>query len=157
MIVTNRPATPAEIEGKNRDIAWFELRERRAAKEEARNGILEVLHFEVARAWNEITCDGPPCCPNAWFLETTEGDYLRLSTWEHLKAEHGHFPGRIVTLARWPETHRIVTAEATGEPVAAEADGADALLKLPDVYGQCLVIPQEELPEEVQQVVLPAE
>ncbi len=79
---------------------------------------VEVLEFEVIRAWNLITCPGGECCPNTWVLETRDGRVVWFTSWEFLSADAEQFPGTQVTVVRNPETGQLVAASATGASVA---------------------------------------
>lgn len=73
MKVTTRPLTDAERRQRYRGVSFFSRAHRRRARAESGGGLAEELEFEVAGAWNLITCEGPPCCPNTWIVRTLEG------------------------------------------------------------------------------------
>jgi len=107
---------------------------------------VEVLRFPVFRAWNGITCFGPPCCPNTWLLETSDHQtFIWMQSWTFLTAADGQFPGSDVILVRRSESSEIVTASAAGNP-APTRPGAESLLDFEGAH-QVEVYEREALPE----------
>jgi len=154
--LTTRPAADAEVARKYEHLSWFEWKRRRSAREEAAQGQVEVVTFEVCRAWKLFSCDGSPCCPNEWLLETTDGDFVQMDSWSALQPTgRGFFPGRVVTAARWPLTQRLITASTAGDPLKPENAevSVDALIDLGNQYVQCRILRLNDLPERVRSVV----
>jgi hypothetical protein len=146
-----RKATEDEIAAKYRDLSILQVRARRLASEEAATGVVAVVRFSVRNAWSTITCDGPPCCPNGWFLETTEGEYVVLDSWHFLSATADRrFPGTIVDIVLWPRSNRVVAATATGDPVVASDLVPESLARLDSQRGECVVYSWDDLPEEAR-------
>lgn len=145
MKVTTRPLTDAERRLRYRGVSFFSREHRRRARVESEGGLAEELEFEVAEAWNLITCGGPPCCPNTWIVRTLEGEFVYLESWSDLRAADDEFPGRAVVAARFPVTHRLVSVGVRGPAVpAARFDLAND----PDVsaLAECEVLALEQLP-----------
>jgi hypothetical protein len=115
-----RNLSPDERALKFKGLSLFQRGCRRLAREEASAGWVEVLTFRIRRAWCLITCSGPPCCPNSWLVETTDGEYAHLESWRVLRAVDGSFPGDDLVLSVWPTTKRILAASAQGTPVLAQ-------------------------------------
>jgi hypothetical protein len=111
----SRSPTDAERRQAVRGIALFH-RLRKSARHEAISGQVETLRFRVNRAWNIISCTGPPCCPNSWLLETATGEYVWVESWHYLTAASAQFPGTDVTIERWAQSHRLIRASAMGSP-----------------------------------------
>ena len=63
-----RPLTDPEMEVVRR-APFLEPRARRAAKEHAAHGIVEVIEFDVRDVWKLISCSGPPWCPSTWLVK----------------------------------------------------------------------------------------
>lgn len=122
--ISRRPLESSERAEKFRDIYFFQRRKRAAARAEFEAGFAEVLEFSVAKAWNLITCGGPPCCANAWLVQTVSGELVRLESWRLLSAVEGAFPGRDVRVSRFPATHRIAAVEVSGPRVPARSEEA---------------------------------
>lgn len=159
MRVDTRPLTTAEISNKYEHLHFLQWRSRRIAREEVSAGNVEILSFEVRRAWLLCQhCGGSPCCPNCWFLESTEGDFIFADSWTFFKLKDlkwpkskgdfisGSFPGRFVTIERWPRTGRILTATTSGEAMPIEFGAPDELRRLPTTWQQCRPFKADELP-----------
>lgn len=153
MRIFTRTPTATELRGKYRDISWFELRRRRLAREEAQHGVVEEVSFSVARAWRQFTCDGAPCCPNAWFIETEDGMFVALDSWDALAPIDDRFPGKQVTAVRWPQTLRLISVSIAGDSLVAQPQSPEALIDLANHYVQCVIYKPEELPESVRAVL----
>lgn len=117
------PATSQELHAWKKHIAWFEFRNQGLAKRDRDTGKVEVGTTEIVRAWTLNWCYGSPCCPNEWLLECASGHFLFICSWDYLNKwdeiddKNLRFPGRIVTVRRWPNTHRIISAHTSGEPL----------------------------------------
>ena len=132
---TTRQADPDEIAYRMEEISWFEFRERWLARAEAESGEVEECQTEVQRVWTlNDSCEGAPCCPNEWVLECSEGELLYVNSWKflgrRLECSKGElsdvnswrslgpreelFPGRALTVRRWPTSHRVAGASASG-------------------------------------------
>ena len=150
---TERTATISEREAKYRDLSLFQRRVRRGAQEEAANGMVVVLSFGVRRAWSQITCSGPPCCPNAWFIETIDSEYVVVDSWLFLTATpDGHFPGDSVEIVMWPRSKRLISAAAHGEPVQLDTS-MEAMIDLEPQYADVREYQWDELPERVRSAI----
>lgn len=120
---TVEPATPQEIENWRHNVYWYEFRTKKLCLEERNNGMVEVAHTEVMRAWTLNSCLGSPCCPNEWLLRCDDqsslffGSWDFLSQWDQTNHTYIRFPGRNLTVRRWPITHRVISADCTGEPL----------------------------------------
>ena len=116
------------------------------------------MSFSVRRVWSQITCGGPPCCPNAWFIET---EIFSLTTSRstplHLLSPtaEGLFPGRLVDVVMWPVSRRVVRAQATGASVQVSDVSSKALLDLQNQYDECNVLEWDDLPENVRGILAP--
>ena len=118
---TQRQVSDEERRGAKRGLSLLDWRARRLATLDAAGTVADVYEFQVQRAWLLITCSGPPCCPNHWFLDLGEGEFVELWSWDHLRAAEGAFPGREVQLAVWPRTRRIVAVSCRGDLVEAHS------------------------------------
>jgi hypothetical protein len=133
--------------------SWFHFRARRLAREEVDTGDVEVLTFRAAAVWTMNRCDGAPCCPNDWLVETEDGELVWFSSWNHLQRREGLFPGKQLSVKRWPRTKRVAAVTVTGEPVRFGGfdDGFAArvlsLLKseMLDHWLRCHVLPRGSL------------
>jgi hypothetical protein len=149
-VIEQRQASRSELETRKRDISWFEFRRRRLAREEAEEGLVEVVRFGAGRVWTQITCEGPPCCPNEWVIETEDRLYVSISSWHTLTAIEQQFPGNDVTVIRWPKTLRVISAVATGEAMTPQPGRLEGLEDLLAGYGECRVSAASELPESIR-------
>jgi hypothetical protein len=114
---TTRAMTAAERKVCSQGLPIFALRARMDARREVRDGAVEVLTFEVARAWPLISCLGEGCCPYTWLLDV--GDcFVYARSWKWLGFSGQDFPGQRVTIERFPLTKRVLGARAEGPPVA---------------------------------------
>lgn len=118
---SQRPLSAEEARRSRTGLSLFDRRGRSMAAAERQDAVVEVLEFQVLRAWLLITCSGPPCCPNHWFLDVGDDEFLELQSWEHLRAIGGAFPGREVKLSVWPRTERILDASCSGAPVESRS------------------------------------
>lgn len=100
-----------------RDIPFFLFRGRRLARSEFSKGELEVLEFDVGRAFNLLTCDGPPCCPSSWVVETVDGEQIYLESWKYFQQVERNFPGSSVRVVRWPLTRRLHNVSISGRQI----------------------------------------
>ncbi len=100
-------------------LPWsFSFKRRRMRKRDLELGEIEVLTFTAERVWANMTCNGPPCCPNDWFIDAGGGDFVSIASWEWLGVDLDlQFPGREVTIERLPESHWLASGTASGEPV----------------------------------------
>lgn len=157
--VTTRAATQTELDRKYEHLSLFDRKLRRVAREEAAIGEVEEVVFEVSRSWKLFSCDGSPCCPNEWLLETTDGDFVQIDSWSAMQpTESGDFAGRHVTAARWPRSERVITVSMSGDPIRpqnAEVE-VDVLIDLGNQYCQCRVLRRNDLPQRVLDVVGPS-
>jgi len=154
MEITERAATTAEIQQKFRHISLFELRLRRAAQAEADRGMVEVLVFDVVRAWKLFSCSGPPCCSNEWLLQTSAGELVQIDSWSMLHAtKQTEFPGCRLVVTRWPRTHRVIHAEVSGVAIQAEEVASDSWIDLGKQNTRCEVLGRSELPPEVRSLI----
>lgn len=116
-MMTRRTRPLAESE--RRDVfartPWFAFRTRR----DVRGGTVEVATFDVQRVWPLISCLGRGCCPYTWLIDTGD-EYVYFRSWELLPFIGEMFPGSEVTIERLPSTGHIVTACASGPPVAVQ-------------------------------------
>ena len=151
--IEQRPASPLELKLWRRDISWFEFRRRRLARQEATEGLVEVVRFGVGRAWSGNWCEGAPCCPNEWVIETEDGMVVLVSSWHTLTAVEQRFPGSEVTIVRWPKTLRVVSGTTTGEAITPQPEGGLPMNDLPAAYGECRVSTNAELPESVRTAI----
>ena len=101
--------------------SWFQFRERRLARNEVNAGEVEVLRFRAARVWAMHNCEGSPCCPNQWLIETDDKALVWLSSWELFQPAEGAFPGEQMTVQRWPQTKRLASAAVTGPAIPSVA------------------------------------
>jgi hypothetical protein len=124
MDITRRAPVEADRREAVRGLSILQRRLRRLARLEAATGSVEILRFRAIRAWNIISCSGPPCCPNTWLLEATDGQCVWLTSWRDLRAKGEQFPGSDVTIERWGESHRLVPAKTDGPPIPTR-DGTD--------------------------------
>ncbi len=140
-----RRLTEAERRAPLARISIFARAQRRQARLEREGGEVETFELRVARAWNLITCGGPPCCPNTWLLEADSAELVYLESWTWLRAEEGCFPGAEVIVARLPLTHRIVSAVVSGARVDAPLleDRDEHLL---DGLPECEIVPPARIP-----------
>lgn len=148
MRVTRRPLRDEEKRQRYRDLSIFAREARRQARAEVAAGEAEELELEVAKAWNLITCEGPPCCPNAWLVLTPEKEFVYLQSWFALDAVDGKFPASHLVVARFPMTHRLVDVITSGDPIPSSYHDrlAESLLsELPE----CEVVTAERLPREL--------
>jgi hypothetical protein len=123
----------------------FSFRRRRDSRSELARGEVEELEFGVSRAWNLISCSGPPCCPNTWLLRADTGEIVYVYSWTLLQAEHECFPGSQLTLTRLPLTHRLVSARVSGRPVRPDTlDAEDQYLV--DNFRECEIVEPSRLP-----------
>jgi hypothetical protein len=107
--------------------------------------VVDVLTFEVSRAWKLFSCDGAPCCPNEWLLETDSGEFVQLDSWSELRpTDDGDFPGRHVVATR-PRSERLLHALTTGAAVPSVPFSPEALLDLADQYCGCRIIHRDQL------------
>ncbi len=117
-------ALPNELERWRKDVFWYEFRTRKRALTDKEKGLVEVCRAEITRAWSLNSCLGSPCCPNEWLLECSDGDLLYFCSWDYfdkwdqVDESNLYFPGRLVTIRRWPITHRVSTAECTGDRIS---------------------------------------
>lgn len=147
MVIVEAPATRREIRRKFATISVFALHKRKIARNEAANGAVQVISFTVSRAWKLFTCTGSPCCANEWLLETAEGGFVQLGSWDDLsETEAGHFPGTRVTVRRWPVTKRLIAAAVEGQSIAPEATTPESWAELANQAGQCDVFRRDTLP-----------
>lgn len=147
--VTARLFTPGEREAlrrRARRFPWFALWRDR---EEMKAGMAEVISGSVSRAWSENGC-GPPCCPNAYLIDTGEGRFVAVSTWEFLEGDGDHFPGSSFTVVRTPVSKRVLSATASGVPVRLSEP---SLMEVP--FGtagcKCEILDFESLPPELRE------
>jgi hypothetical protein len=117
MRIATRNTSHDELARKYERISFFERNRRRVAREEAAVGSVEIIDFRVQRVWSLITCAGPPCCPNTWLLQTSEGEFLRLESWCHLARVNDSFPGDQLQLSVWPLSRRILATLIRGVPL----------------------------------------
>ncbi len=156
MTHTERAATAEELAEKYRDLSLLQLRARRNARAEARTGTVVTMSFSVRRVWSQITCSGPPCCPNAWFIETDDSEYVSIDSWHFLNATtEGLFPGRLVEVVVWPVSGRVIRAKATGDPIPVSGVPSEALVDLQNQYCECRVLEWNDLPQSVRVVLTP--
>jgi hypothetical protein len=143
--ISRRQLTDAESRAPVTGVSIFSRTRRRQARLERERGEVETLEFQVTRAWNLITCAGPPCCPNTWLLEADSGEFVHLESWILLRAEGECFPGCHVTVSRLPLTHRLVGATVSGARVeAAHLDENEE--HLVDDLPECELVPVARLP-----------
>jgi hypothetical protein len=133
--------------------SWFHFRERRLAREEVKTGDVEVLQFRAATVWAMHNCEGSPCCPNQWLIETEDEALVWISSWKHLHPSEGAFPGEHLTVQRWPQTKRVASAAVSGDHVTSLAFDAElagrvhGVLKTEkmDYWLRCHVLPKGSL------------
>lgn len=115
----------------------------------------EVLDLIVLRAWTLITCDGPPCCPNTWLLQTSPTELVYVRSWDHLDLVEDAFPGSQVRLARLPGTRRILDAHVDGALVQREWPKDEmAIIPLYEkTNAECQVVQIAELPASVHKTL----
>ncbi len=117
------PATSQELQEWKKYVSWFEFKIQGLAKKDRNIGKVEFGSVEVERAWTLNWCLGSPCCPNEWLLECANGHLLYICSWDFLNKWDGiddknlNFPGRTVTIRRWPNTHRVTAAHCSGDPL----------------------------------------
>lgn len=150
MEITRRVPTEVDRRQAVRGISIFQPRLRRLAKREAASGHIEMLRFRATRAWNIISCAGPPCCPNTWLLETTHGEYVWVESWRDLTADAERFPGADVTIERWGESHRILGAKSTDSSILTH-DGTDIGHLAPATEVE--VFERGQLPDEIRAAI----
>jgi hypothetical protein len=147
MKVEQRRASDHELRRRYEGLSWFARRQRRIARAEAAVGLVEVLTFEVTRAWKLFSCGGAPCCPHEWLLETPAGEFVQLHSWSALRpTEDGSFPGRLAVATRWPQSRRLIEAMVSGDAVPVEPSEADDVIDLGLQQGECAIILRDELP-----------
>lgn len=163
MIRTTREPRPEEIDRRYESVGPLDWRQKRKARAEVDVGVVEVITFRVKRAWFESTCGGSDCCPNGWFFESESGAFIRFDSWHYLRIFQpvwgpgfgalvgGYLPGSEVTVERWPETKRVITAAASGAGIPIETWLPSALSALPSQWNQCLIFQAEDLPEQLRQ------
>jgi hypothetical protein len=135
-----------------KNISWFEINQRRLARREVAAGFVEELVFTVSRAWKEFTCEGAPCCPNAWLLETADRRFVQIDSWETLSPANSNFPGENVAVVRWPQTLRVISAVANGNEVKSEDLPPQAMNDMPEQYIQCRLFEPADLPASVREI-----
>ncbi len=145
MEIIRRPPTDAERKALRQSRTFLRRLFRPIISGPATPAEVEVLRFPVHRAWNCITCFGPPCCPNTWLLETSHQTFVWLQSWTFLTAADGKFPGSDVTLVRRSESNGIITASAAGTP-APTRPGSESLLDFEGVH-QVEVYERNALPD----------
>jgi len=142
---SNRKLTDEEKRAPLSGFSIFSFRRRREARAELERGEVEELEFRVSRAWNLITCLGPPCCPNTWLLQADSGEVVHVASWTLLRADEDCFPGTHLRVVRLPRTHRLVSASVSGEPVRADRlDEEDEYLV--DNFRECEIVAPARLP-----------
>ena len=150
-----RALTAHEVKEWDKNIPVLRRRRRSLAKTELAAGRAEILEFEVVKAWYTDVC-GPDCCPAWWFLETEECEFVQVVSyelapvWAHPQLGDGfYFPGNQVRVDRWPATHRVISAVATGDPLPAR-DTQLTYLSLLRWGPLCRYCTSAELPEELR-------
>jgi hypothetical protein len=143
--IDRRKLTGAESRAPLSGFSIFSRTRRRQDRLERDRGEVETFEFRVVRAWNLITCAGPPCCPNTWLVEADSGEFVHLESWTLLRAEGERFPGSHVTVARLPLTHRLVSALVAEELVSApRLEDEDE--HLVDDLPECEIVPLAQIP-----------
>jgi len=98
-----------------RRAPFLEPRARRAAKEHAAHGIVEVIEFDVRDVWKLISCSGPPWCPSTWLVKVDADAFVYMWSWDSLKEPADQmFPGTHVAVERLPKSGRILSARTSG-------------------------------------------
>jgi hypothetical protein len=162
MIRTTRKLRLEEIARRYEYVGPLDRRQKRKARAEVEGGVVEVITFRVKRAWFESTCGGSDCCPNGWFLESESETFVRFDSWHYFRIFQpvwgprfgalvgGYFPGTDVTIERWPETKRVISAAAVGAGIPIETWLPSALSALPNQWNQCLIFQAEDLPDRLR-------
>src|SRR4051794_20539908 len=68
-----------------RRLRFFDFAGRRRAKNDEAYGVVELIELDVRRAWKLISCSGPPCCPNSWFLQVDTDQFVYVESWDSLR------------------------------------------------------------------------
>ena len=140
-MIALRKASTNELRHRFDDLSWYEWKGRRAARREVSAGLVETLSVRVVRAWRLFSCEGAPCCPNDWLLETDSAECLLISSWRHLQpADNGMFPGSELLVTRWPESQRVVRVEVSGAPPSTVEASMQQAAALPDHWLRCVVV-----------------
>jgi hypothetical protein len=151
MEFNRRTATPSELTQKYDNLYWYNWKSRRVARSEAAAGVVEEVSCRVIRAWKLFSCDGSPCCPNDWLIETGTHEYIVAESWRDLQPSGGNaFPGQNLYLVRWPKSHRLLRAEVSGSPTLATDLPIQNLVLLPDHWLRCEVLDPAQIPPEIK-------
>ena len=131
-------------------MSWVQFKARSLAGEEAAKGVVDIYTFEAARVWSCVTCSGPPCCPATWLIETADGEYIEICSWQFLIEAKGRFPGQHVSVTCWPKSGRVLNAVATGEPLAREVLEGELAWNFGGGNERFRIVPQSEIPAGLQ-------
>ncbi len=91
---------------------------RQTSRGDLESGIIEVLSFDVRRAWEVDDLDdfGP-----GFLFETGDGEFVYAASQRFLDFEE-NFPCARITIERLPVTKTILKAKCEGNPIATEAE-----------------------------------
>ena len=115
-----RRLTQAERERIAQERPWFG-RGRRSANDDLAANEAEIIQFSVRRFWDVNEC-GPPCCPRALLVQTTDDRFLSLESWTVLPS--------LTELRQTCVAHRtavskmLLAFETAGAVVIAEKESA---------------------------------
>jgi hypothetical protein len=113
--ITQRALTQEEQKGIVSRLSFVPWEKR--ARLDRKAGVADVVYVGLRRAYTLSSCSGPPCCSNWYRLETEEGAFLHLDTWDYLHQEGGCLPGNRLRVEYLPQTRRILSAELWGTPL----------------------------------------
>ena len=138
----------------------LKFRERSTARAEAASEVVEECTLEAMRIWTLNSCDGAYCCPNEWLVESAEGEFFWLSSWDFLARRDNRFPGQTIWLRRWPVSHRIIAAKTSGPdlPFSPWSKSLDQAVQnvlrssKQTAWLRCLELPSRSIPEHLLQV-----
>ena len=150
--ISRREISDDERQNLERFVPSFLFKKRKSVfLQELEEGIVEVLDFDVSRAWDLNGCH-PPCCPHIYVFQACATKFIYGESWTAFNLWESHFPKRKMSIVRSPLTKRILGIRAEGEVLSADTgtfDSADDDFLLFN-GAECEVFEDKDLPEEVR-------
>lgn len=151
LIISNRKISDEERQNLKKFLPSLLFKKRRSPfLHEIAEGIVEVLEFEVSRAWSLNNCR-PPCCPHSYVFQVEETKFVYGESWAVFNLPENSFPKRKMSIVRSPITKRILSIHVDGEVLSTDTETFDSMtdyFPLSD-GAECEVFEEKDLSEEV--------
>ncbi len=145
--ITERPLSQTELQHLSKESPFFLLKNRKETRRrEVERGMLEVLEFQVMRAWEINICT---CCANSYLFQVDSEEFVFVESWVFTKFADvpDSFPRRQLKVERLPLSKKIMSIDITGDYLPAE-ESQLALMDLPnDGETECEVFQASEFSE----------